>query len=201
MITSVLSDLGQVLLRFDNGRFFDFLARFTPKPREEIRRVVHDNADLVTLFDKGALSPLDFYHNARDLLGAELSYEEFYQGYCDVFSPLPETLALYRRLRPKVRMALLSNTDVMRWTFVKSRHPEILFFDAYVLSFEWGIVKPDFEFYRAALKLLEARPEEAVFIDDLAENVAGAARAGIAGIHLAPGTDLEAALAALGVKA
>jgi putative hydrolase of the HAD superfamily len=98
-------------------------------------------------------------------------------------------------------MVLLSNTDVMRWTFVKGRFPEILFFDAYVLSFDAGFMKPQLEIYLEALRLSGTRPERAVFIDDVAENVAGANRAGLAGVVLGPGTDLEAALRAVGVAA
>jgi putative hydrolase of the HAD superfamily len=201
MIETIISDLGQVLLDFDNGIFFRKMTRFTRKSLEEIRAVTRDNNDLLTLFDKGAISPYDFYANARDLLQAEVSYEDFYASYCDIFTLRTEVLALYRRLRAKYRMVLLSNTDVMRWTFVKGRFPEILFFDAYVLSFDAGFMKPQLEIYLEALRLSGTRPERAVFIDDVAENVAGANRAGLAGVVLGPGTDLEAALRAVGVAA
>ena len=40
-------------------------------------------------------------------------------------------------------MALVSSTDIMRWTFIKRRFPEILIFDAYALSFDLGAMKPD----------------------------------------------------------
>ncbi len=201
MIGAILSDLGNVLLRFDNTLFFRALGRLTGRPEEEVRRVAHDNLDLVTLFERGAITPQDFHRNACDLLGADPGFEAFYGAYGDVFALNPAVLELYRRLRPKHRMALVSSTDVMRWSFIKRRFPEILFFDHYILSFDVEAAKPDPRVYREALRLLDCRPEAAVFIDDLPENVAGAEKMGVRGILYNPGIDLEAELARLGVTA
>jgi len=199
MIDTVVSDLGNVLLFFDNTIFFRKMTRFTSRPLEEIRKVTHDNLDLLTLFERGRISSLDFFKNARDLLDSTASYEEFFAAYNDVFSPNPPAIYLLRRLKPGRKMALLSNTDICRWTFIKGRFPEILFFDAFALSFDVGVMKPDPEIYREALGGVGARPENAVFIDDLAENVEGARRLGMQGIHFTPRTDFAAELAALGV--
>ena len=153
------------------------------------------------LFEKGAVTPLEFYTNARDLLAIPTSYEDFYAFYCDIFSLNPPVLDLYRRLRSRYKMALLSSTDVMRWTFIKRRFPEILFFEAYVLSFDQGAMKPDPSVYREALHLTASRPETAVFVDDLEENVKGAEKMGLRGIVFGPQTDLETELGRLGVTA
>jgi putative hydrolase of the HAD superfamily len=201
MIDTLISDLGNVLLFFDNAIFFEALSRRTGRPAAEIRRVTHDNLDLVTLFEKGAISPKDFFDNASDLLGISLGFDEFFAAYCDIFRLNPPVLELYRRLRPRCRMALLSSTDVMRWTFIKRRFPEILFFDAYVLSFDYGAMKPDPIVYRAALAETGSGPGTAVFVDDLPENVEGALKQGIQGIVYTPDSDLRAALADFGVVA
>jgi putative hydrolase of the HAD superfamily len=200
MIETIVSDLGNVLLRFDNTVFFRKLEPFTAHSPEEIRRVIHDNLDLAVLFEKGAVSPLDFYRNVKELLNLTAGYEEFFTLFVDIFTLNPPVLELYRRLRPFYKMALLSSTDVMRWTFIKRRFPEILIFDAYVLSFDQGVMKPDPAVYREVLGLTETRPEEAVFIDDLRENIEGAERMGLRGIVFEPGTDLERELARLGVR-
>jgi putative hydrolase of the HAD superfamily len=199
MIGTIISDLGNVLLRFDNAVFFRKLAPFTPHSPEEIRQVTLDNLDLAVLFEKGAVSPLDFYTNVKDLLDLTAGYEEFYALYVDIFSLDPGVLDLFRRLRPFYKMALLSNTDVMRWTFIKRRFPEILIFDAYGLSFDLGAMKPDPTVYLDALSQTGTQPEEAVFIDDLRENVESAARFGLRGIVFSPATDLESELLRLGV--
>jgi putative hydrolase of the HAD superfamily len=54
--------------------------------------------------------------------------------------------------------------------------------DTVVLSAEVGVRKPAREIYRLACKRLEVDPTEAVMIDDLAQNLAGAQRLGIRGV-------------------
>lgn len=201
MIEAVLSDLGNVLLTFDNGIFFRALARRSRLSAEEIERTAQANLDLSILFEKGAISEIDFHRNAAELFASEADFGEFFGLYSDVFALNRPVLDLYRRLRPLCRMALVSSTDVMRWTFIRRRFPELLFFDAYVLSFDLGQMKPDPSVYLEALRQVGTRPENAVFIDDLPENVAGAERMGIRGILYGPGVDLEAELARLGLAA
>jgi putative hydrolase of the HAD superfamily len=69
-----------------------------------------------------------------------------------------------------------------------------------VLSYEVRALKPGPEIYRAALKKAAAPPASCVFIDDMEENIAGAAALGLNTIHYKPGTDLEKGLRALGVS-
>jgi putative hydrolase of the HAD superfamily len=201
MTETLVSDLGNVLLLFDNNIFIERLARVASRPAAEVRKAAHDNPELMTLFERNAISPEDFWRNATDLLGMDVGYEEFFALYCDVFSLNPEVLALYRRLRPSLKMVLLSNTDVMRWTFIKSRFREILFFDGYVLSFDQGFLKPSFEVYREALRLAGSRPENALYVDDLPENVDPAVRLGMRGVVYRPGLDLAAEFRKAGLPA
>ena len=200
MIETIVSDLGNVLLKFDNRIFFQAMTRFSSRSVEEIRAVTHDHIDLLTLFEKGDISPFDFFKNAKDLLDVTASYEDFYSAYSDVFAVAPSVLDLFQRLKPRYRMILLSNTDVVRWTFIKSKFPEILFFDGYVLSFDVGAMKPQPEIYLEAIREGGAKPERTLFIDDMPENVAGAERMGMKGIVLNEGVDLAAELRKFGVE-
>ena len=56
-------------------------------------------------------------------------------------------------------------------------------FDLVVNSARLGIVKPDPAIYHHTLDLLEVAPHEAIFVDDLPENVKAAAALGIHAIH------------------
>jgi FMN phosphatase YigB (HAD superfamily) len=201
VIEAIVSDLGNVLLRFDNSVFYRAISRISGRPAADIEATVGRNLDLLTLFEKGAVSPLDFYRNAGDLLEIAAGYEEFFSAYCEgVFTPVPSVSDLFRRLKPRYRMILLSNTDVIRWTHIKTKFPEILFFDDYVLSFDVGAKKPQIEIYLEAIRAGGAAPERTVFIDDVPANVAGAERAGMKGILFESGADLEPKLRALGVS-
>ena len=56
------------------------------------------------------------------------------------------------------------------------------FWDKVVNSSEIGLAKPNPEFFKATLAILQARPENCLFIDDNPKNIAGATSKGIAGI-------------------
>ncbi len=54
------------------------------------------------------------------------------------------------------------------------------YFDAVILSFQIGVVKPDEKIYRIALKKLKAKPEETLFIgDDFKNDVKAAKKIGM----------------------
>jgi putative hydrolase of the HAD superfamily len=201
-VKAVLSDLGRVILHFDNHIFYRKLAGFASLSYEEIARLAFDHGELVRLFDGGRLAPRAFYERVTARTGAAIGYEEFFVIYNDIFSPVPGTLDLLRGVKAAgLRMVLLSNTDPMRFGFIKRRFPEILIFDAYTLSYEVGAIKPDRAIYEDAVRKAACRPEEAVFIDDMAENVEAAAALGIKGIVFKSGeTDLAAELRALGIE-
>jgi FMN phosphatase YigB (HAD superfamily) len=200
MITTVISDLGNVILYFDNGIFFKKMTAHCDHSEKQIRELAHLHFDLVISFDSGKISPHEFYKGTVDRLEARISEAEFFSVYCDVFLLNSPVLEVLKKLQGKYSLVLLSNTDICRFAFIKRRFPEILIFDHCVLSFELGILKPDPAIYLTALEKAGARAEESVFIDDLQENIEGAAKVGIQGILYGPETDLEARFAALGLK-
>jgi 2-haloacid dehalogenase len=68
-----------------------------------------------------------------------------------------------------------------------------------VVSGDEKMMKPDPAIYRLALDRFGLRPEEAVFVDDNRDNVAGAAALGIHGILFTDEPALRAELAGLGL--
>ncbi|MBX3056595.1 MAG: HAD family phosphatase [Anaerolineae bacterium] len=101
-----------------------------------------------------------------------------------------EMVAMIRGLRPSYQTALISNAfndlrDVLTNQFAIADA-----FDVIVISAEEGIMKPDPRLYQIALERLGCRPEEAIFIDDFAYNIAGAQAVGLHAIHFKPGVDL-----------
>jgi FMN phosphatase YigB (HAD superfamily) len=200
MIRTVVSDLGQVILFFDNWIFFKKMTAFCDHSAEKVRELAHVNFHLVELFDSGKIPPREFYLRTAEKLGARISEEEFFGLYCDVFSLNFPVLDIFKRLKGKYRLVILSNTDVRRFSFIGQKFPEVLIFDHYLLSYELGFLKPHPEIYRRALVAAGSKPEESVFIDDLQENIDGATKAGIQGILYGPGTDLEGQLNAHGLS-
>jgi epoxide hydrolase-like predicted phosphatase len=88
-----------------------------------------------------------------------------------------------RGLRPRYKTAILSNAwpgsrQVFTQTFGLG---DVV--DEMIISDEEGVAKPDVRIYQIAVERLGVRPEEAVFVDDLAENAQGARAVGMWGIH------------------
>jgi putative hydrolase of the HAD superfamily len=200
MIRAVISDLGKVILWFDNTIFYRKMTAYCPLSVAGIRETVHASPEFVELFDSGRLTPREFYERVVAKLGARVEYDEFMAAYADVFSINPPALEVIRCLKGRYRLILVSNVDVVRFGFIRKRFPELMIFDDYVLSYELGQMKPEPGIYRAALDKAGARPSECVFIDDMEENIEGAAALGIPAILYRPETDLGRELRSLGLS-
>jgi HAD superfamily hydrolase (TIGR01509 family) len=201
MIHAVISDLGRVVLWFDNNIFLRKLAERAGKPFADVKATVHGDLELFRRFDGGVVTPCEVFDRVTGLVGADMSYEAFFEMYNDIFSlnaPVVDVLAQVKAAGYKT--LLLSNTDPERFAFVRRRFPETLFFDDYVLSYELKLLKPDPAIYLAAVRLAGVSPQECVFIDDMEENIAGAVATGLAGILYMPTTDLAAELRKLKLR-
>jgi epoxide hydrolase-like predicted phosphatase len=88
-----------------------------------------------------------------------------------------------RDLRPRYKTAILSNA----WPGTREVFTQRLGLgeavDEMIISAEEGVAKPDARIYQIAVERLGVQPEEAVFVDDMAENAQGARAVGMRGIQ------------------
>ena len=88
-----------------------------------------------------------------------------------------------KSLHPNYRTGILSNA----WSNARQLFTETYqlgdVVDEMVLSAEVGLAKPDASIYLFAAQKLGVKPEEAIFVDDMPENVTGAIKAGMLGIQ------------------
>ena len=199
MIKSIISDLGKVIIAFDNFIFYHKISEYSPLSKEEIFNQIIKNLELSRDFDRGRVTPEAFYSRAKEILQVEVDRATFFSIYNDIFAFDPSVLEVYKSLRMKYRLVLCSNTDVERFGFIKARFPEILIFDSYVLSYEVGHMKPDPQIYLSAINEAKAEAEECLFIDDREENIVAARQLGIQTILFSPETDLKMELKKRGV--
>jgi len=200
VIRAVISDLGKVVLWFDNSIFYRKMTAWSPLSADDIRGIVHQTPEFVELFDLGRLTPREFYERVAAKPRAEVGYDDFMAAYVDVFSVNVPVFELVKKIKEKCRLVLVSNVDVVRFGFIKKRFPELMVFDDYVLSYELGVMKPDPAIYRVALEKARVLPAESVFIDDMEENIKGAEALGMPAVLYRPETDLEKELGSLGLS-
>jgi putative hydrolase of the HAD superfamily len=196
-INHVVFDLGKVLVGFSYQQFLPLLRQHGATFKD-----IDDFAEQVALvrYELGQSSSTEFLQGINKLLSTPLPEAELHQHWCGIFSPIPQMLDLVRQLKSQRQIYLISNTGEIHWQYLCERFALKELFTDLFASFEVGIMKPAPEIYRLAEQRFGFKAEEAVFIDDRAENVAGALACGWQGIqHLSFG-QTRAALLALEVN-
>lgn len=110
-----------------------------------------------------------------------------------------KVVEIIRELKKHYRTGLLSNAHSDELRPILTRHSLLDLFDEVIISSEAAVAKPDPEAFNLILEKLDAGPEEAIFIDDNPDNVAGASRLGIRGVVFESAAKLRSELAGLGI--
>lgn len=118
-----------------------------------------------------------------------------------VNSPFPGAPELVAETGHAARIGCLSNTNAFQWDAHFGALPLIDAFEFRFLSFELGLVKPDPAIFAAVAAGLPAAPEQVLFLDDNAVNVAAAVDSGFAARHVRGVDEARRALVETGVLA
>lgn len=91
----------------------------------------------------------------------------------------PEAVKVLEALKPRYRIALITNWDHAPWLRRSLAKSEITgWFEEIVISDEVGYAKPDPRIFTPALEKLGLKPEEMAYVGDSPEDVQGALAAG-----------------------
>ncbi|HEX3089798.1 MAG TPA: HAD-IA family hydrolase [Ilumatobacteraceae bacterium] len=208
MITAVLWDFGGVILTspFEAFRRYEIEHAL---PIDHIRTVnaTNPHANAWALLERTEITPAQFdqlFADESDVLGHRVSG-------ADVLGLLsgdvrPQMVAMLDRVKAAgYRTACLTNNVIGgdgRDLAGDDRAVQVAAimdrFDVIVESSKVGVRKPEPRFYEIACELLDVRPDECVFLDDLGINLKPAAAMGMTTIKVTSAdqaiTDLNAAL-------
>ena len=164
--------------------------------------------DLFDRFETGDLSPDGFRDAVRTLLGGDLSDADIDSSWNAMLGTIPpERIALVKRLRERMPVFLLSNTNAIHvpaFEAIIQRDLGItdfkqLFTGAYY-SCDLGMRKPNTDIYLHVVDRHGLDPSRTLFIDDSPQHVEGARQAGLMAEHLAlEREDIHALLQRLGI--
>lgn len=205
MIRHIFFDLGNVLVPLDWNIAFNRLRPYLEahNPRSSYRTL----ADVKTVLaqpsvalETGKLEFDQYYEIAKNLLGIRISKDEFQDIWCCIFSVDDNMVALGRALLKKYDVWLASNTSRVHYEYILKMFPQVAFYKGAALSFELGVMKPALAYYKKALAKFGIPAKQAVFIDDLEENVEGAIKAGLMGIVFQDRQQLVKDLRSLGIN-
>jgi epoxide hydrolase-like predicted phosphatase len=183
---ALIFDFGNVVAHFDYLRAAEHFGRLREIPAEAFLERALDAGftDLLKLYESGQLSSTEFHRRFCGLTEVEIGFDDFAKAWGDIFRANESVHRLIEELKRDGHTIILgSNTNELHSGHFREQFRGILdLFDALVLSFEVGRIKPDAGFYRACSDAAGRTPAECVFIDDLVENVEGARRAGLIGV-------------------
>jgi epoxide hydrolase-like predicted phosphatase len=182
-IRAVIFDVGGVLIRTEDWSARRKWETRLGLPEMRLSQVVFDS-EMSARATVGQAAAADVWKDAAATLG--LNAEQMQELERDFWSGdrLDAELSQFMRgLRPPYKTGILSNAwpDARQALTQKYGLGDAV--DVMILSAEVGCAKPDARIYQIALERLGVRPEEAVFVDDVLENVQAAQALGMGGIQ------------------
>jgi len=198
----LLFDLGGVLVEYsgleDIKPFLEGGLREAASDAEIGRRFA--DSESLAAFQTGSLTPAEFGARFVSEWRLTIEPEAFLREFESWTRRLyPGARELLESLRPRYRLAALSNSNALHWR----RNAAVLgvpaLFEAAFSSHEIGVLKPDRAAFEHALAALDVAPATVAFFDDLAANVEAARALGIAAFRVEGVAELRAALTGRGV--
>ena len=194
---TVILDLGNVLVFHDNGLLYRRLGAKAGLTQGEVEHRLAGAS--WTAANRGLLGAEGIRRGVCEALGVDLPAEEFNALWSSHFTLHEAVLPRVEKLVGRVKLVLLSNTNVLHAAWLRPRLPVLEKFDHVLLSCELGKVKPEPDFYLEALQRVGCAPHEAAFFDDLPEFVAAASALGIRGFVFTTAAAFDEQLLALGL--
>jgi HAD superfamily hydrolase (TIGR01509 family) len=173
----IVFDLGKTLVDFDYSIAAGRIASRC-NPVADAAKFFSLHAALLTSYEMGLLTTIQFYEQIKAASGFCGTQVEFGEFFADIFAPIQPMIDLHAEFRKK-KMAtfVLSNTNDLAIEHIRKKFPFFNDFDGYVLSYEHGFMKPGSKLYEIVERASGRKGEEVCFIDDRPENVqTGAAR-------------------------
>jgi len=189
-LRAVFFDLGGVIVRTEYQAPRQRLAEEFGMDYDDIDKLVFGTPSAARA-SVGEITEEEHWRNVMKILKRpaneyERIRDDFFAG--DVIDHT--ILNFLRSIKPKYKVGLISNA----WNGLRSYIEREKFADAFhhmTISAEVGVTKPSAKIYEFALEQLQVKAKEAVFVDDVHENIEACEKLGMKGIHF---KDPESAL-------
>lgn len=200
-ISTILWDVGGVLLTngFDGAQRDAMLQQFALDRDAFERR----HAEVFPAWEKDAISVDEYLRHVVFYEPRNFTQAQFLDAMRQESKLLPDSgMGILRELAASEQyvLATVNNESRALNEYRVAQFGLAELFDAFFSSCYLGLRKPDPKIYQTALDVLQRDPEEAVFIDDRAENVAAAAKLGIHAIQYRGSANLAEELGRLDVR-
>lgn len=190
MIKNLIFDFGDVFINLDKkGALEKALNLF------ETDTIPDEIAAINTLYEQGLMSTDEFLEFYLDNF-PHLDKDSLLDSWNSILKDFPKHRLDYLRQlakEKKYKLILLSNTNELHINWIKENvdfYEEFKAnFDAFYLSHEIQLRKPNANIYEFVLNENNIKAEESLFIDDTEENIITASSLGIHTWHIDPATE------------
>lgn len=194
----IVFDLGNTLIRFDHNISAKKISNLFRLESKKIYDIFFDSV-FTRAFEKGEISPQEFYRRTTDFFGIKISFNDFASIWNDIFWEDEETCAIARRLKNKYKLFLLSNVNRLHFEYIEKKFDIIKVFDEVILSFLVGAMKPDRRIFEDVIKRAKCDRSQILYIDDREDLIKEALFLGIDSIRFEGADRLAAAMSQKGI--
>ena len=197
-VKALLFDMGNVLIFFDAKRSSRAFSDALGIPEDKVWQTFFIS-DLERAYTKGEISSEEFYKKVSVHFPDKINFATFARLWNDIFTENHEMEKLLKKLKKQYPLYLISNTNDLHFEYVRNHFGIVHHFAQCFPSHVVGHRKPDRAMFEHVLQEIKLRPEETIFVDDVAEFVESARGLGIHGIQFTSQPELETELRKLGV--
>jgi HAD superfamily hydrolase (TIGR01509 family) len=180
MISWFIFDLGNTIIKLAYERVIESICRESSVDRDELLEIFERPGGYRDM-ERGAVTFLDFHQflsDRADYRGSARDFQTLWSNFFD--GPMPGIEELLDRVRRKYRVAFLSNSNEVHADVIPKQFAALFGKDdRFVFSHRFKVAKPDPEIFHRATELLGTQPQNAVFVDDMLENVLAARSVGM----------------------
>jgi glucose-1-phosphatase len=185
-IENIIFDFGGVILDIDPKRT---VSEFQKLGYEDVDRIKSREfyEEIILKFEKGLVSPDEFRNRIREYLNVDYSDNQINNAWNTLLSKLEkERIQILEAAGKHYTLFMLSNSNAIHYdAFIKDLKDnfgyedfDTLFRKAY-FSFRLHMHKPNTDIYHYVINQEKINPEKTLFIDDRADNIEGAQKAGL----------------------
>ena len=198
MIKVVLFDIGGVIIKIPENRYYKYLSEVGSDSSRIAECIINKNGPQL---ESGAMSINRF----NNIMSKELGIPKNKVGWLAFFKRFGKLnngiTGVIKSLHKNYKIGFLSNVDKSRYTYALKHQmrPILYLFDYKFASFELGTVKPSHLIYIKVCRLINAKPSEVLFIDNNLDNVISAKEVGMESLHFTTIRKLKLDLKHLGI--
>ncbi|MBN2789010.1 MAG: hypothetical protein JXR69_02325 [Candidatus Delongbacteria bacterium] len=168
---TLIFDLGNVLINVDTDKLINKLKDTFVLSIEEMENFekAHHHS-----FYTGRISGMEFYQKFKSTSQTDVTYDDFATLWSNIFSYNKEMIEYISKLPvDDIRIVIASNTDPIHIGHIKENFP-LPFEYSEFFSYDEGFIKPEDGFYIKLISKYSIDLKNAIFFDDLEQNIKGA---------------------------